>query len=191
MNFFGAKSAAPAVSVLLLLSAPVFGAETFATPDAAAAAFYKVYKQAHVMDIPNAKERRVWKPVLSDELFGLIVLGDQAEARWAKKNAKEPAPPLYEGDLFTSMVEGNAQLAGISCETNGETAICTASLHYFDKHGKNGKPEDFKWQDKLDLVHTAAGWRVDDLEYGGNWEFGPHGRLKDVLKDVDKESRAD
>jgi hypothetical protein len=172
-----------------LSAAPAFAAETLPTPDTAAAAYYKIYKQAHVMDIPNAKQRVVWKPVLSDELFGLLVLGDQAERRWADKNKKEPAPPLYEGDLFTSMVEGNAQFTSIACETNGDKSVCTASLHYFDKHGKDGKPEDFKWQDKLDLIHTPVGWRVDDLEYGNTGDFGTHGKLKDVLKDVDKESR--
>jgi hypothetical protein len=163
-------------------------ADNLATPDAAAATFYRIYARAHVMDIPNAKERGVWKTVLSDNLLSLIVLGDEAEARWAEKNKKEPAPPLYEGDLFSSMVEGGAKFDGVACDVAGDKAVCAASLHVIDKN-RQGKRETFRWHDKLDLIHTAAGWRVDDLEYGGTWDFGPKGRLSTILQDVDKESR--
>lgn len=175
---------------IVWVAAPALAAETPATPEAASKAFYQVYARARVMDIPNAKEQRVWKPVLSDALFDLIVLGDRAEQRWADKNKKEPAPPLYEGDLFTSMVEGSAKFDGAACQTAGDTAVCTASLHIIDKN-KAGKRETFRWRDKLDLIHTDAGWRVDDLEYGGTWDFGPKGRLTDILKDVDRVSRQD
>jgi len=179
---------AKSLIMLALLATPAFAAETFPTPDSAATAFYKIYKKAHVLDIPDAKHLTPFKPVLSAELIALLVAGDEAEKRWADKNKKEPAPPLYEGDLFSSMVEGAAQFDGVSCETSGSTAVCAASLHVIDKN-KQGKRETFRWQDKLHLVHGDAGWRVDDLEYGGTWDFGPKGRLKDVLKEVDKESR--
>jgi hypothetical protein len=165
-------------------------AETLTTPEAAVKAFYRVYARANVMDIPDAKHRGVWRPVLTDALFGLLVLGDDAETRWAEKNKKEPAPPLYEGDLFTSMVEGSAKFDGAACQTADRQSVCTIALHFVDK-SKAGKSEIFRWHDKLDLLHTEAGWRVNDLEYGGTWDFGPHGRLTDILKDVDRTSRAD
>ena len=114
------------------------------------------------MDIPNTKEQAVWEPVLSDNLMRLIVLGDQAEARWADKNKKEPAPPLFEGDLFSSMTEGAHEFDGVACDTADGKSVCTASLHVVSKN-KDGKNETFRWRDKLDLVDTAAGWRVDDL----------------------------
>jgi hypothetical protein len=173
---------------VLFAFAPPADAATLATPEAATKAFYRVYARAHVMDIPKTKEQRIWKPVLSDKLLALIVLGDEGEQRWADKNKKEPAPPLYEGDLFSSMVEGSARFDGVTCETKADAAVCTVALHIIDKN-KEGKRETFRWHDKLDLVRTSAGWRVDDLEYGGSWEFGPKGRLSDQLKWVDAESR--
>jgi hypothetical protein len=184
------KTIAATALVISGCAASAVAAETFPTPDAAAKEFYRIYAKAKVLDIPDAKHLVPFKPVLSAELISLLVLGDQAETRYAKKNEKEPAPPLYEGDLFTSMVEGSAKFDGVTCETNGDNAVCTASLHIIDKN-KEGKRETFRWTDKLDLIHTEAGWRVDDLEYGGTWDFGPHGRLKDILKDVDKQSRED
>jgi hypothetical protein len=177
------------LAVLFAFAAPA-DAAALATPDAAVTAFYKVYARAKVMDIPNAKERQLWKPILSDRLLALIVLGDEGEQRWADKNKKEPAPPLYEGDLFSSMVEGSAKFGGATCETKVDAAVCTVALHIIDKN-KEGKRETFRWHDKLDLVRTAAGWRVDDLEYGGTWDFGPKGRLTEILKEVDRLSRHD
>ena len=32
------------------------------------------------------------------------------------------------------------------------------------------------------LVNTPAGWRVDDIAYGGGWAFGNKGRLSELLK---------
>lgn len=179
-----------AATIIAALSfvAPALAAETLATPEAAAKAFYQVYARAHVMDIPDRKHQAVWKPVLSDNLLRLIALGDDGEKRWADKNKKEPSPPLYEGDLFSSMVEGGAKFDGAECATNGDTSECTIALHVIDKN-KDGKRETFRWHDKLYLVHSQAGWRVDDLEYGGTWEFKPKGRMSDQLKYVDQESR--
>jgi hypothetical protein len=34
------------------------------------------------------------------------------------------------------------------------------------------------------LVKDAAGWRVDDIQYGGSWAFGNKGKLSDSLKAV-------
>lgn len=172
----------------LAVCAPAFAAERLATPEAAATAFYRTYTRAHVLDIPDAKHRGAWKPVMSDALFALLVAGDEAEQRWADKNKKEPAPPLYEGDLFSSMVEGGAKFDGAACETAGDKSVCTVSLHVTGKN-RDGKRETFRWHDKLDLVRTPAGWRVDDLEYGNTGDFGPKGRLSEQLKWVDQESR--
>ncbi len=166
---------------------PAFAGETFSTPDAAAAAFYKIYLKLHVMDVPDARHRAKFKPVLTDELFSLLALADQAEARYAKKNERDPVPPLYEGDLFSSEAEGASSVGPISCDAKPDMAVCAATLHLVDK--SQGKTADFVWTDRLHIILTHAGWRVDDLEYGGTWQFGPHGRLKDILKDIDKQSR--
>jgi hypothetical protein len=61
------------------------------------------------------------------------------------------------------------------------------ALHYADAHPRpQDKPVD--WTDTVVLVKTPAGWRVDDIGYGGNWDFGNHGRLTDSLKSAIKDS---
>ena len=37
------------------------------------------------------------------------------------------------------------------------------------------------WTDTALLVETPAGWRVDDIDYGGNWPFANKGTLKGNL----------
>jgi hypothetical protein len=51
--------------------------------------------------------------------------------------------------------------------------------------GYRGGPEDSKpvnWTDTIYLLHTPAGWKVDDIAYGGSWAFGNKGRLKETLQ---------
>ncbi len=44
------------------------------------------------------------------------------------------------------------------------------------------------WTDTLLLVNTPQGWRVDDIAYGGGFQFGNTGRLSDTLKTVTSEA---
>jgi hypothetical protein len=189
----GSKHVAGFAALLVLVSAPAFGADSFSTPDAVVRAFYKTYFSQRVYDIPDATHRAAFKPLLTAELLSLLALAEEAEARYAKKNAKEPAPPLFEGDLFSSMVEGATSVTRITCERQEKSAVCTTTLHRLEETRTKGqvKDDDLTWKDRLLLVRTAGGWRIDDLEYGGHWEFGPKGDLKKTLKDVDKLSRED
>ena len=52
------------------------------------------------------------------------------------------------------------------------------NLTYQDKGQK-----PVSWTDTIYLVNTPAGWRVDDIGYGGAWDFGNKGRLSQTLGD--------
>ena len=45
---------------------------------------------------------------------------------------------------------------------------------------QTGKPVN--WTDTAILARTRRGWRIDDIAYGGKWEFGNKGKLTDTLK---------
>lgn len=153
------------------------------TPATTADAFYRLYLKLKVMDVPNAKERAQFHPLLSPALETLLADADKAEAAYAKKTKNE-SPPLYEGDLFSSLVEGATDYKVGACDGDANRATCTIDLTSVDDI-----KTVTKWHDRLLLVHGDNGWRIDDLEYGGDWDFGPHGKLSDVLKDVVKESQ--
>ena len=147
-----------------------------AAPDATVAGFYGAYKSFHPSDgIPDAKGRARYEPFLSPALNRALVAAAAAEDKFAKAN--KDSPPLIEGDLFTSNFEGATEEVPQPCRVEGAEARCPVQLTYT---GAKAKP--LVWTDTLLLVKTEAGWRVDDIAYGGNWDFGNKGRLSDTLR---------
>jgi hypothetical protein len=159
------------------LAGPALGAST-AAPEDGARAFYKTYLTIQSGGIPDAPTRAKLAPRLSDGLNRLLVEADKAEERHAKATKGEE-PPLAEGDIFTSLFEGASQYDVKSCMVEQATAICAVALSADD--GKGGKVE---WTDQAILVRAGAGWRLDDVKYGGTWEFGFHGTLRQVLQEL-------
>ena len=52
-------------------------------------------------------------------------------------------------------------------------------LVYDDK-----KDPPTRWTDTVYLTKTMAGWRVDDIFYGGSWEYANKSRLGATLRQV-------
>ena len=40
---------------------------------------------------------------------------------------------------------------------------------------------DARWRDHALMRCENAQWRVDDVEFGGDWDFASDGRLRDAL----------
>jgi hypothetical protein len=143
--------------------------------------FYAAYRTFHPSDgIPDAKSRAKYAPYISAGLNGLLAKGDAAEGKFAAAN--KDSPPLIEGDLFTSNFEGATTIQIGACAGDGKTGHCAVNLAY--DPGKTGNPKDkpFHWTDTAYLVNEAGGWRVDDIAYGANEDFGNKGRMRDTLK---------
>ena len=166
---------AAALSSLLAFAGPSAGADDAAMM-AAANNFYAVYATFHPSDgIPDAKARAKYAPVISPALEKLLSEADAAEQRFATEN--KDSPPLIEGDLFSSLFEGATSYTVRSC--NVASASCAVDLVYDDKTAK-----PVHWTDTLHLIATPQGWRVDDIGYGGNWNFANKGRLTETLRQV-------
>ena len=143
--------------------------------------FYGAYSTFHPSDgIPDAAGRKRYEPFISPALDQLLIEGDNAETKFAAAN--KDSPPLIEGDLFTSNFEGATAFHVGACTGDGKAGHCAVVLTY--DPGKTGNPKDklFDWTDTVYLVNTASGWRVDDIGYGGTWDFGNKGKMTDTLK---------
>jgi hypothetical protein len=163
------------LTALLVLAGPAAGADDAALI-AAANGFYAVYSGFHPSDgIPNDAARARYAPVISPALEKLLMEAAAAEQRFAKEN--KDSPPLIEGDLFSSLFEGATSYSVKSC--NVTSASCAVDLTYDDKAAK-----PVHWTDTLHLIATPQGWRVDDISYGGNWDFANKGRLTETLRMV-------
>jgi hypothetical protein len=172
-------------SLLFLLATLPLAAQispNAATPDAVASGFLSVYGSFHPSDgIPDAGARARLQPFLSPALNKMLVDAAAAQARFAAKI--KGAPPLIEGDLFSSMFEGATQSKLQVCAISGNQARCPVA---FTHTGSNGRATS--WTDTLLLANTPGGWRVDDIAYGGGFQFGNTGRLSDTLKTVTGEA---
>lgn len=141
--------------------------------------FYTVHQASDQDGIPDAALLARYGPYISPGLTDLLTRASVARQRFAQK--VKDSPPLIEGDLFSPNFEGITAFKVGACSADAKGAHCTVALHYTTKNPTaQDKPVD--WVDTIYLVDAGGSWRVDDIAFGGNWDFGNHGRLSDVLK---------
>ena len=163
--------------VLGLLIVPTTGASAADSSMAETAnGFYAVYATFHPSDgIPDAAGRAKYAPYISPALDTLLAQATAAQTRFAKAN--KDSPPLIEGGLFSTMFEGATSYKVGACKGDAKRGSCAIDLTYDNK-----RDAPTRWTDTLYLVRSAGGWRVDDIGYGGNWEYANHGRLSETLR---------
>jgi len=153
-------------------------AQAAETPLQAADAFYAVYATFQPSDgIPDRAGRAKYDAVVSPALAALLQRAGTAEEAFHKAN--KDAPPLVEGDLFTSLFEGAGSYRVGACRLEEKQAFCPVELA-----AKDGKGKALHWSDTVYLAQTSSGWRVDDIGYGGNWAFANKGRLTQTLQQI-------
>ncbi len=175
---------------ILIFYAALGASAAFAadTDDMAAAAsgFYAAYGTLHPSDgIPDAATRARMKPYLSPALDRRLAETGAAEERYMTAT-RHMAPPLLEGDIFTSNFEGATAWSVGPCSAAPGGGRCTIALGYRDPGREDPKPVN--WKDTILLVQTPAGWRVDDIAYGGSGAFANKGRLTAVLAEALREA---
>jgi len=146
--------------------------------------FYAAYRALPAGGgVPDEDARATLVPFVSQALNKLLTDADAAETAYAKATNGE-SPPLIEGDPFSSLFEGATGYEIGKCDGDARAQQCVVDLVYDDK---SAKPT--KWQDTADVVMTDKGWRVDDIEFGGTWDFANKGRLTELLKAAIDESK--
>jgi hypothetical protein len=140
--------------------------------------FYGAYATFHPSDgIPDAQARARYELYISPALDALLAQGSRAEEKFGKANKN--SPPMIEGDLFTSNFEGATSYKIGACSGDAKLAKCTVALTY-----DNRKDKPVLWSDTVFLVATPSGWRVDDIGYGANTDFGNKGKLSETLHSI-------
>ena len=154
------------------------------SPDRVATSFYKLYLQLKPRGIPDAVTRKEFKPYLTNSLAGQLAQAERAEVAH-RKATQNLEPPLLEGDPFSSLFEGATSYKVNSCTVEGVRAYCDVDLAFVAEAG--GRPTT--WTDKLALVNRVGRWWVDDVQFGGAWDFAQHGSLRASLRDVIRQAR--
>ena len=172
--------------LLLAMALPVRADDAI---DLAAAAnrFYATYAALpRSGGIPPPAARARLAPLLSARLSGLIGKAAAADARFHA--SVKDAPPLIEGDLFSSLFEGFQSYRVGACTATAAAGRCTVQLHYQDRTPPSGsgargqannRPVD--WSDEIVFVKAQGQWKVDDIAYKGSFAFGNTGLLSQTL----------
>ena len=146
---------------------PVIPAE----PAEAAKAFYSALRDLKVDGLPTGMTWLALKPRVTEEL-ATAIFGAQAEQSDFIKNHPDEKPPWVEGDLFSSLFEGPQKLDMGEAKITGDQAEVPVTCTHTEG------ADTTKWTDTLILRKSAKGWLLDDVRYGGTWEFAPKGTLK-------------
>lgn len=159
---------------ILLLAVP---ARADDTADLAAAANRLYAALPRGGGIPAPVARAKLAPLLSTRLAGLINAAAAADARFHAK--VKAAPPLIEGDIFSSQFEGFQSYKVGACTGTGTAGRCLVQLHY---QAAGQKPVD--WNDELLFIKAQGQWKLDDIAYRGVFAFGNTGLLSQTLRMV-------
>src|SRR5665213_2431624 len=124
------KGVAAASLVLLLGMGPCIAASPSpADAGGVASAFYTLYLQTRPGGVPNATARGRFASLVTRRLLALLKAADAAETRYAKAT-RGKVPPLFEGDLFTSLFEGANSFTPQACIAGNAKMACAISLGY-------------------------------------------------------------
>ena len=160
MNAFRERHLARAVSfalLLLVIAAARFAAAESASPQAFVEAIYKPYLRKDFKGVPYATEaglRRYFEPKLAS-----AILKDMVAA------AKRKEVGTLDGDPFIDAQDWEIANLAIDVKSAGEKASAVVTFTNL------GQPKSIS----LDLVKTAAGWRIADI-------FAPSGSLRKLFK---------
>ena len=152
--------------------------------DAAAEAFYRTYLQLHAPGVPDAARRARLRAHLTPALDAALAAADKAEQLYRTKTKGE-APPLIEGDLFTSLADGASSFMVQECLEHPPAMHCLVQLTYLDP----ATQQKVEWTDTLIMLRQGARWRVSDIAFGGKFALGQTGLLTEILAIVVKEAK--
>jgi hypothetical protein len=125
--------------------------------------FYQTHQAVRPGGALSLKELITFRHFLSVPLFDLlkdVSVAEEAHLAQAGSNA----PPLVDGDLFTTHPKGASTYRVLDCDISEHDSNCAVELIYSD--AKLQSP--FKSIDRVVLKRDARGWVIDNIEYGGN-----------------------
>lgn len=146
-----------------------------ATATEAVTQFYTVLDAVGARRVPDAAQLTALRPYLADSLARVLdaarVVREQAE-----KSAPGEKPPFADGDIFSSLFEGRTATVVKDSLARGDTTLVVVQFT-----NDTQKPP-VNWKDTVVVLRQGEQFRIADVRYGTDWEFGFRGRLLDLLR---------
>ncbi|MBX3496318.1 MAG: hypothetical protein KF769_08760 [Parvibaculum sp.] len=146
-----------------------------------AAKFYDIRLSERSGGVPEGDFRTRLRPVVSPALDSLFAQAAEAERRHTERT-NNSEPPYLQGDIFSSLFEGATGYEIGKCEDDEEALAATVVCDVMLVHDTEDEP--VQWTDRVVLVSDNGRWMVDDIRYGGDWDFASKGSLQPMLKAV-------
>jgi hypothetical protein len=151
------------------------GTASVPDPSPAVARFYATYLSSGVTGVPDSARLAALAPFLSDTLRALLAgaarLRDEAARR-----VPDEKPPFADGDPFSSLFEGptGAAIEGRDSAGGVQRVVVRLTYHHADPVTR--------WTDTAVVVRKRDRWVIDDIRYGGAWDFASRGALRSSLE---------
>ena len=160
----------------LLVSLAAIGCQSAPAPNATSVVqqFYRTVIADSVSGAPTQKQLADVSPYLSDTLKSLLVAVRKRNDADVSR-APDEKPSFAEGDLFSSLFEGPNAAEVIADSARGPARVATVRMTY------TGATPAVTWTDRVVLVLQNGHYVIDDIEYGGTWDFATKGTLKSTL----------
>jgi hypothetical protein len=136
--------------------------------------FYELHAPHAGAGAPEADQLATYAPLLTKDLVAAL---ERARAERDRAIADNPGekPPFVEGALFASLFEGYTRALPRTVASEGDTARVPVCFQFLSK----GMPVE--WIDTVRLRREDGAWRIDDVAYGGQWDFANSGTLREQL----------
>ncbi|SIQ32711.1 Protein of unknown function [Chryseobacterium sp. RU37D] len=123
----------------------------------------------------------IYKSPFADSIFSPSLKQTLNNAKTASeksiKMTKEGKPQVFEGSVFTSLYEGYTTYKINSVKMIGDSKLAKAEVSIeFENSAESPK---IIWTDKVDLINSGDGWKVDNIEFDKKINVGD---LKQNLK---------
>lgn len=144
------------------------------TPTGAAVRFYELHQPYAGAGVPDAAQMEAYKPLLTRPLIAALERA-RAERDAAMASTPDEKPPFVEGALFASLFEGYTSVQPVTLATEGWESRVKVCFAYAQGGART------EWTDTVVLRKEDGVWRIDDVVYGGQWDFANTGSLRKQL----------
>ena len=159
------------------------------SPSESAAQFYTLLDGLGVRGVPDSLALDAVAPYLDSTLLGLLTDARHTRDDFRRRFPSDK-PPFVDGDMFSSLFEGNTSFAIRSTAARGETTLVVMAFT------NSLQPPTVAWTDTLVVVPRASPapmspqFVIADLRYGAGWDFANRGSMVASLRAAISEARA-
>lgn len=174
MIALGGRIALTTIGALGLVFVAACSGKEAATPTDAVMQFYTMRDAIGVQGAPTPKELAALRPFIADTLARGLAFADSVRES-DKRRAPDEKPAYVEGDLFSSVFEGSTSFRVMP--TTSTSAPYVVPVAFADERAKPA----VRWVDTAIVILERGRLVVQDVRYGGTWDFANKGKLLDQL----------